>query len=171
MNFNYFTGYMGVTTNQEFNLDNGFGLGVDWGFLYRLAANLNLGIMLENGPAAFYWDEYQKDIIPFHLRLGLAWGLDNNIKYAFDYDRNYYKGRDDLILYHTGLEKYILEEMLSLRVGMYGEEIQDIDDNSYAYGLGCKLNGLIIDLAIEKIYQAHLEERTSSVTSTISFMF
>ncbi|MFH1715507.1 MAG: hypothetical protein ABH857_04895 [Elusimicrobiota bacterium] len=154
LNFNYFHGYMGETKivqqGSEALVGSGNGWSIDWGFLmYNEKSPFVFGAVVQNGPGYIYWQNYDTDILPCVLKLGAAAVPAKGGIIAFDYERRYYKERDDLVLFHTGYEQYV-SKILALRIGMYGEDLGKSDEVIYTAGLGYLYNKYIIDLAYEK---------------------
>ncbi|MHB9154668.1 MAG: hypothetical protein ACYC5N_03115, partial [Endomicrobiales bacterium] len=131
------------------NLADGNGFSADLGFVYALAPELRLGVNFQNLLGFMWWEDFEKDQLPFILRAGLAFQISEFMTFASDWEKRYYRGTDPVDLVHFGLEQNI-GKWLSLRAGMYGKDLNDKETAHLSAGLGYKSNSYELSLAGEK---------------------
>ncbi|MDI6791639.1 MAG: PorV/PorQ family protein [bacterium] len=113
--------------SHEWGDDDGSGMGVDLGLLYRARPELSLGLNLENVLGPKIKREEESDKWPLTLRAGAAYRLlKNALILALDVD----KTSDRSVKVHGGTEFCLLNGKLALRAGY--------DEGDITAGLGIK---------------------------------
>ncbi|MFC1546476.1 hypothetical protein ACFL4O_02025 [bacterium] len=168
MNLNYFKGYLGslINDSKEMNLSHGAGWGIDWGFIFIKDPAFSLGVLLQNAPAYMYWRDYKNDKIPFVLRVGTGSRFNGAGILSLEYERRYYKGTDDLQVYHMGIEQYMSNSMV-LRMGAYGTTLTKQDKVTYTMGLGFRRLKYNVDIAVEQ-YKLSIDKDLEVVYEMVS---
>jgi len=131
------------------NIANGNGISLGYGLLYNLSPMFRFGISANNICAFMWWDDFEAQQLPFSFRAGIAYQLSNMVTFAYDFEKEYY--RDDPILTqnHFGLEQNI-GDILKLRLGVYGPNMNDLEVTHYTAGLGYSKDNVSFDLSGEK---------------------
>ncbi len=159
-NINYLSGHIAISTKSmttgtwnepSANVCSGNGFGLDFGILYKVTPFMNLGVMLKNVVAYMYWDDYKRDKLPVTLRTGTAVKLTNLLTFAYDVEKTFYSGRENLEIYHMGLEQLFFKA-ISLRTGIYGRNWDKPKEVTYTFGLGYCKDNYFFDLALRKYF-------------------
>jgi len=99
-----------------------------------------------------WWDNYDKEQLPFGIRGGLSFKIPGSSVIAFDLEKKYYRdenpGPDETVT-HLGLEQ-ALGKALKIRLGTYSPDFNNQDETSFTFGLGFESNGYKLSLAAEK---------------------
>ncbi|MFW6134315.1 MAG: hypothetical protein ACOC5R_01925, partial [Elusimicrobiota bacterium] len=165
MNINYISGVIGYSKVEngkaEVEISDGYGWGLDWGFLYKLTQGVDLGITLLNGPGIIYWEDYDSDKFPPELRVGANVNLSELITVEVDYKRIYADSSvNNTETVHIGAEQKI-SDYLKIRQGLYGKDFDDKNSNVYTAGIGFVKQGYSIDFAVKQYYTE--DENSSAV--------
>jgi hypothetical protein len=155
MNINFISGIIGYSkiegSDPMVEISGGLGWGLDWGLIYRIFDNLNLGLALMNAPAWIYWEEYSKDRLPMIFRAGADLQLNKLMSFGIDYENGLYDDCADNDIIHVGIEQYVTKNFL-LRAGMYGNDFDDKYKTTYTFGVGYKMASYNIDIAAKQYY-------------------
>lgn len=146
--------------SQIFDTKNDFGVGLDFGALFRMNSHFQAGFVVQNiaGPSLKLESETEK--YPFNIKLGTAISLLKNDLHiladvgavdVFNYSDAESVKFQNLLRYHLGLE-YFLFEPLPVRAGWDGSEID--------MGLGFYVNRFFIDYAVA-VHSLNLSHRFS----------
>lgn len=176
MNINFITGMLGYSllegNTPTVIISNGLGWGLDWGLLYKMQKGLSMGITLLNFPAQIYWEDFNKDKLPIIFRAGVDLQLTQLMSVGIDYENGIYddsvKDRD---IIHLGVEHYIKKSFL-LRGGIYGSDFNDTYETVYTAGIGYRMGGHCIDMAVKQYYLNKSESgklRRYSISGVIQF--
>lgn len=131
------------------NLSDGYGFSMDIGFMYTVAPELEVGVNFQNLAGFMWWEDFEKDLLPFILRAGAAFKVTDFMIFATDWEKRYYRGADPVSLTHFGLEQR-LGSVLALRGGIYGTDLDNNNTTHITAGLGYLSNGYDLSLAGEK---------------------
>jgi len=120
------------------------GFGCDVGLQYEISEESWVGIVCKNTVNNISWESsngtgtaqgnYQEGI-PTTLICGYSFSQ-NNITFALDYDKAFYKDVEDII--HVGAEYSLFNKYLSLRTG-FSQELYTGENRKYGFGVGTKL--------------------------------
>lgn len=153
LNLSYLSGQVakaGTEGGRPFiNLSDGYGVSMDIGFLYSIAPEIDLGVNFQNLAGFMWWEDYEKDILPFIIRTGAAFKITDFMVFATDWEKRFYRGADEVNLTHFGLEQKI-GSILAVRGGLFGTDLNDNDTTHITAGLGYFSNGYDLSLAGEK---------------------
>jgi hypothetical protein len=155
LNLSYLNGRIGqagIENGVPFtNLTDGNGFSLDLGFLFKPSEELKLGLNLRNLLGFMWWDDFEKDQLPFSLRAGLAFDIARFLTFASDWEKTYYrKGDADAVqTTHFGIEQRI-GNILSVRAGIYGTDLNSKDATHLTAGLGYDQNNYRFSLSGEK---------------------
>ncbi|WP_018247447.1 PorV/PorQ family protein [Orenia marismortui] len=140
--------YDGSTTftEEEINTD-ATGYGLDAGALIKVTDMVNIGLSVRNVVSELDWeDDYGlEDELERIVTLGAAAKLPYPIAATVAADVEMPEGADDYI-YHLGLEKRIIANLISLRLGAYE---QSGEDRIYTGGLGINLPFIDMNIAAD----------------------
>ncbi len=132
------------------NIADGNGFSLGYGLLYNVSPMFRLGIDADNIAAFMWWDDFETQQLPFVLRAGFAYQISKFVTFAYDFDKRYYRDPvPALTQNHFGLEQN-LGDILKIRVGIYGPDMNDLEVTHYTAGLGYTQNNLNFDLSGEK---------------------
>ncbi|MBN1823968.1 MAG: hypothetical protein JW803_06600 [Endomicrobiales bacterium] len=153
INITYFSAQMaisGVNNNvPSLNLSDGYGFSADVGYLFMPSPFVNIGIVFKNLLGYVWWDDFEKDQLPFVMRGGLAFKIGGFMVFATDWEKRYYRKVDAVTITHFGLEQKFAGAMV-LRAGMYGDDLNDKEKAKITYGLGYSRAGYEFALCAEK---------------------
>lgn len=156
LNINYLSGTIAqssmVNNVPSALITNGRGISLDIGFLYEIAKYATAGINFQNLLGTMWWDNYDKQQLPFGIKGGLSFKLTGNSLLAVDLGKQYYRNENpgpDETVTHIGFEQ-ALSGAMRLRLGAYGPDLKNQDTTSLTYGLGFDLSGYKISLAGEQ---------------------
>lgn len=154
LNISYINGRIaqsGVKDNVPFaNLADGNGFSIDFGTMYKISPEFRAGINLQNLAGFIWWDDYETDQLPFTLRTGFAFEIENFLTFASDWVKKYYRrsaGPEESI--HFGLEQN-LGNILKVRGGIYGKDLKSDDTTHISAGVGYNKNNYSLSLSGEK---------------------
>ncbi len=159
-NLNYLSGSLAVSSKSKTggvwnepsaNVSSGQGFGLDFGMLYKMTPFMNLGIMCQNLAAYMYWDDYARDKLPLNLRIGTSLRLSNLLTFAYDFERRFYQNREDLEMYHLGME-HLFFKSVAIRYGIYGTDWNDPKQVTYTVGMGYFKDNYFVDIAMRKYF-------------------
>ncbi len=140
----------GIAGSPFAGISNGYGLSADLGFIYTLSQQMRFGLSLENLGGTLWWDDYEKDQLPFVFRGGFAFQIPGATTFAADIEKRYYrKDGDEEQITHFGLEQ-ALGKSMALRAGTYGTDLNDKNKSRVTFGLGYGVNDYQLGLAGEK---------------------
>jgi len=155
MNINYFYGLMGISSgNTKISDANGFG--IDWGVIYKANPYINFGLSFLNAPASIKWSGYGSEKPPVIVRSGASVKLSGFLELSADVEKRNYKkanssGEKSVKIYHIGIEQSILN-IVFLRGGLSGEDLNDAKKTAYSAGLGWYRGGAFVDISWIKKY-------------------
>ena len=133
-------------------ISDGRGISFDIGFLCDISKYAAFGIDFENLLGMIWWDNYDKEQLPFGIRGGFSFKIPGYSLFALDLGKKYYRdenpGPDETIT-HFGFEQ-ALSGVMKVRLGAYGPDFNDQEKTNLTYGLGYELNGYKLSLAGEK---------------------
>jgi len=160
MNINYFYGFMGVSSDYT-KISDANGFGIDWGVIYRARPYINFGLSFLNAPASVRWSGYGSEKPPVVVRSGASVKLSGFLEISADVEtRNYKKAnsldKKNVKIYHIGIEQSILN-IIFLRGGLSGEDLNDTKKTVYNAGLGWHKGGVFVDLSWLKKYPSPQE--------------
>ena len=154
LNLSYLSGSIaeyGIDNSTPFaGVVSGYGFSADLGFIFTLAEQIKMGLALENIGGTLWWDDYEKEQLPFILRGGLAYQIEGFTTFAADIEKRYYrKDGDEEQITHFGLEQ-ALGQSLTVRAGTYGSDLNDKNRSRVTFGLGYNQNNYQLALSGEK---------------------
>ncbi|MGM0441557.1 MAG: hypothetical protein ACQEQC_03965 [Elusimicrobiota bacterium] len=165
MNINYLSGMSGYSviesSSPEVTISKGYGWGLDWGLIYEASEFVNVGVTLLNGPAQFYWEEFDTNYLPLIVKTGLDVQLSQLMSLGINYENGLYDdtvtGKNDLL--RLGIEHYLGDNFVA-RAGIYGTDLEDKYKSTYTGGIGYKKENYLVDIAMRQFY---LRENTEQV--------
>ncbi|HBU69184.1 MAG TPA: hypothetical protein DEE98_02250 [Elusimicrobia bacterium] len=154
MNISYINGRVaesGTENGAPFaNIADGNGLSVDFGLLYHLTSQFNLGLNFKNLAGFIWWDDYEQEQLPFTLRGGFAFNIGSFLVFSSDWEKKFNRGalgpRETV---HFGIEQ-AFGKIIQLRGGVYGEDLRDADKTVYTAGIGYFANKYSLSFSGEK---------------------
>ncbi|MFC2091602.1 hypothetical protein ACFLTD_02385 [Elusimicrobiota bacterium] len=169
MNINLITGMLGYlykdAQDTELILSDGLGWGLDWGLIYKLTPDMNIGVSVTNLPAQIYWEDFDKEVLPTVFRAGFDLQLNQLMSFAMDYENAEYDDSvDDNDMIHVGMEHYIRSNFL-VRAGMYARDFNDSKNAVYTAGLGYSSDLYQVDIAVRQYY---IDENDSELLQRVS---
>ncbi|MFC1501383.1 hypothetical protein ACFL58_02915 [Elusimicrobiota bacterium] len=156
INISYLTGRIGQAGIENgvpsTNLSDGRGMSMDLGFMIPLSGQIMLGLSFENLLGNMWWDDYEKEQLPFGLRGGFAFKISEQTLFAHELEKKYYRNENpgpDETIRHYGIEQGF-GGAVKLRFGMYGSDLNDMDTVHMTSGLGYEKENYILSLAADK---------------------
>lgn len=154
LNISYLNGRIaraGINEGVPFaDISDGNGISVDLGFLYMPVPQLGLGVDLQNLFGMMWWDDFDKEQLPFCLRSGFVFKASGYLTFAYDLEKRFYrKDAETTDILHFGLEQKLVDQ-LHLRIGTYGSDLNDSDKTHLTAGLGYMDNGYELAISGEK---------------------
>ncbi|MFH1415824.1 MAG: hypothetical protein ABIH89_07055 [Elusimicrobiota bacterium] len=176
MNINYISGIIGVSrvegNDVSLVVSDGYGWGLDWGLIYSVTPNVNMGLTLLNCPAYIYWEDYDKDRLPVFFRTGFDIRLAGLAALGIDYANGPEVGpATGNGIFYFGIEQYVKNNIIA-RAGVSGKDFNDAYKTMYTAGLGFSSNGYGIDIAFRHYYLDNNESSKvtrSSVSGVVPF--
>jgi len=158
MGFNYYSGRWAEAPSDNL-IQDGNGLGLDIGLIYRASPNINYGFSVKNLLGRMGWEE-KTEKIPIFIINSVNVKLSEFVSFNFDVEsRKYYKdtveGRN-LTIKHFGIEHNILNTVF-LRAGFYGEQPGEKQKTTYTAGIGYKKNKVEISLSWKTFYKNNIK--------------
>ena len=166
INLNYISAQLGVTdlTNNSANIADGNGFAMDFGLLYTVSGITKLGFLVENVPGYIWWNDYRRNIIKSHIRVGLSTKPADWILMLCDYE---YIASTKKEFYHGWLQQTIAK-CIFLRQGIISEKFfNKSGKKSLTFGVGYELQKWIVDFAL-KLYKLDNTDRDSVADYTFS---
>ncbi|MDR0822664.1 MAG: hypothetical protein LBN20_02645 [Endomicrobium sp.] len=150
------------------NTSSGNGFSYDLSFLAPLSNTLSIGLNLKNIVGFMFWNDYDREQLPFSIRAGLGYEY-KWLTIAFDWDKKYYRFTDmkgDFL--HFGIEQFV-SSFFALRAGFISRTNMDRDSFVYTYGFGLKIKNYEISGALEHndVFGSKLDKYIISVGMTI----
>lgn len=145
-------GSAGTLNNNPFaNITDGNGFAADLGFLFKPSEELRLAIVFKNLFGFVWWDDYEKDHLPFSLRGGFSFQFNRFITFSSDFEKRFYRkdGMGEVQTTHFGIEQS-LGKILCLRTGIYGTDLSDKNASHLTAGLGYQKNNYNFSISGEK---------------------
>ncbi|HLD29408.1 MAG TPA: hypothetical protein VJC03_03620 [bacterium] len=154
MGLNYFSGRWAEVPSDSL-IQDGNGMGLDWGVIYRITENLNYGLFFKNFPASIGW-ETGTEKLPVFVTNAVNVRVGEFISFNFDLEeRNYRKDTPEgkeLKIRHLGIEHNILDT-LCLRAGLYGTDPGEKKKATVTYGIGYRKDKVELSLASKAFYR------------------
>ena len=156
LNINYLSGTI-AESRLESNvpsalISDGRGISFDIGFLCELSRFAAFGINFKNLLGTIWWDNYDKEQLPFAIRGGFSFKITPSSVFAFDLGKEYYRdekpGPDETVTY-LGFEQS-LSRAIQVRLGAYGPDLKNQATTNLTCGLGCEFSSFKLSLAGEK---------------------
>ncbi len=153
INFTYLSGTIAeskmIDNVPSATLSDGRGLSMDIGFLYNFSRIVAFGVNFQNLFGTMWWDNYDKEQLPFGLRGGFSFKIPGSTIFAVELQKEYYRDENpgpDQVITHFGLEQAI-GKALKLRAGAFSSDFNDQNQTSYTYGLGYDFSKFKLSLA------------------------
>jgi len=153
INFTYLSGSIAESKMQNnvpsATLSDGRGLSLDIGFLFSISKIVTLGVKFQNLLGTMWWDNFDKEQLPFGLRGGFSFKIPGSTIFAVELEKEYFRDENpgpDQIITHFGLEQ-ALGKSLKVRLGAFSSDFNDQNQTSYTYGLGYEFNKYKLSLA------------------------
>lgn len=153
LNLTYMTGQIGHSSLlagvPALRLSDGYGLSLDYGLQFILGEQFRFGVNFKNIAGTMWWENYEKEQLPFTLRTGIAYNIANFMIFSADWETRYYRKQDKADLAHYGLEQ-ALGNALRLRAGIWGDDLNNKETVHVTAGIGYLANNYDLSLAGEK---------------------
>jgi len=134
----------------------GYGVSMDFGFLYTASPELKLGVTFKNLAGYMWWDDFEKDQLPFILKTGLDYHIKDFTNLSAEVEKRYYRKVDEQDITSFGIEQW-LGTILSLRAGMSGTDLNDKEQTTFSGGIGYTQTGFALSLTGKK-YRLNLTD-------------
>lgn len=156
MNINFFNGFMGVA-DASVDISDSHGYGIDWGIIYRMHPNMTLGSSFFNAPSSIRWSGYGSENLPLIIRNGGTVKLPGLFEVSSEVETRRYRkaresdGKKSVKIYRLGIEQSFFG-IISLRAGIFGEDLDDKKKSGYSAGIGWSRDGTNCDIAWQRQY-------------------
>jgi hypothetical protein len=140
LNISYLSGRIarsGIESGVPFaGISDGNGVSIDLGFLYTPVKQITFGLDLQNVFGMMWWDDYEKEQLPFCLRTGVAFKASGYLTFATDLEKRFYRREGDATdIVHFGMEQK-LGSIIQIRAGAYGSDLNNGETTHITAGLG-----------------------------------
>jgi len=145
------------------NISDGYGFTMDLGFMYKPAPQIRMGLNLRNLAGYMWWDDFEKDQLPFVMRAGVDFQIQKFTNFAMEWENRYYRIANEQNITHFGIEQW-LGSILALRAGISGTDLNDKESSTFSAGVGYTDKGMELSLTAEK-YRVDLTDVVRYVMS------
>ena len=98
------------------------------------------GLVMQNA-GFIWWNRHERTTLPLTLRLGNTWRIRPGALTTIEYETRYYnEGSNKEDYLHLGGEME-LSEFVSIRAGIFGDQLDEPEDRHYTAGLSIKTQG------------------------------
>lgn len=109
------------------------------------------GLVVQNAPGFLWWNHHKRDQLPLKVRVGNTWRFKPGWLLSADGEMRYYDEGSQKEDYASFGAEITLTDTITLRSGVFANDINDSDDRHLTVGLGFKADsGTIIAIAAER---------------------
>jgi len=153
MNLTYLSGQIAQARLESgspyINLSDGYGFSADFGVLYTPSKQIRLGVNFKNIAGYMWWDDFEKDQLPFIVKTGIDFQIKGFTNFCTEWERRYYRKTDELSITRFGIEQMV-GNILALRTGISGSDLNDKEKSSFSGGIGYMQNSFELSLTAER---------------------
>ena len=153
LNLTYMSGQIAQSSIKagipSVNISDGYGFAMDFGFLYTVSEQIRFGLNFKNLAGYMWWQDYEKDQLPFILKSGVDFQIKRFTNFSTEWEKRYYRKTDEQNITRFGIEQ-MLGNILALRAGIAGTDLNDKENSSFSGGIGYMQNAFELSLTAEK---------------------